>query len=112
MWIATKVGFFSIVKKKEDEFHVRARMRSDLVELMKLSEIESELFESDHTDYRFRLVVDRKTVELIGTKLFAEIDYSNFKNRVSESPTQRDKSDAYGDIWATMWGIQEGDSIL
>jgi hypothetical protein len=56
--------------------------------------------------------VDRKTVEQIGSTLFAEIDYGNFKDRVSESPTQRDKSEAYGDIWATMWGIQEGDPIL
>ena len=30
----------------------------------------------------------------------------------SDSPTQRVKSDAYGDIWATMWGLQEGDTIL
>lgn len=112
MWIATKVGFFSIVRKKDEEFHVRARVRSDLVELMELTGIESELFESKNADYRSRLVVDRKTVEQIGSTLFAEIDYGNFKDRVSESPTQRDKSEAYGDIWATMWGIQEGDPIL
>ena len=112
MWLATKVGFFSIVRKNKDEYHVRARMRSDLVELMELAEIESELFESDHSDYRFRLVVDEKTVQIIGGKLFAEIDYDNFKDRIYDSPTQRVKSDAYGDIWATIWGFQEGDTIL
>ena len=112
MWIATKVGFFSIVRKDNDEYHVRARVRSDLVELMELAGVECELFESKNADYRFRLVIDQETLEVIGAKLFAQIDYGNFKNRILESETQCEKASAYGDIWATMWGIQEGDPIL
>jgi hypothetical protein len=36
-------------------------------------------------------------MEQVGRKLFAEIDYDNFKNWVSESPTQQAKCNAYAD---------------
>ena len=111
MWIATKVGFFSIVRKEEKDFHVRARLRPDLVELMDLAGIESEIFESEYADYRFRIVVDSKTVRKIGAVLFKEIDYDNFKNTIHDSSTQREKCEAYGNIWSQMWALQEGESI-
>ena len=85
MWIATKVGFFSIVRKEGKDFHVRARLRPDLVELMDLAGIESEIFESEYADYRFRIVVDSDTVRKIGAMLFKEIDYDNFKNTIHNS---------------------------
>ena len=108
MWIATKVGFFSIVRKEEKDFHVRARLRPDLVELLDLAGIESEIFESEYADYRFRIVVDSNTVRKIGAVLFKEIDYDNFKNTIHDSSTQREKYEAYGTIWSTMWELQEG----
>ena len=94
MWIATKVGFFSIVRKDKDEYHVRARVCQDLTELMELAGVECELFESKNADYRFRLVIDQETLEVIGAKLFAQIDYGNFKNRILESDTQCEKANA------------------
>ena len=33
MWLMTKHGFYSIVQKKQGEFHVRARVRKDLENL-------------------------------------------------------------------------------
>ena len=111
MWTATKVGFFSIVRKKEKDFHVRARLRPDLVELMNLAGIESEIFESEYADYRFRIVVDSDTVRKIGAVLFKEIDYDNFKNTIHDSSTQREKCEAYRNIWSMMWVLQEGESI-
>ena len=111
MWIATKVGFFSIVRKEEKDFHVRARLRPDLVEMLDLAGIESEIFESEYADYRFRIVVDSDTVRKIGAVLFKEIDYDNFKNTIHDSSTQREKYEAYGNIWSQMWALQEGESI-
>ena len=111
MWIATKVGFFSIVRKEEKDFHVRARLRPDLVELMDLAGIESEIFESEYADYRFRIVVDSDTVSKIAAGLFEEIDYDNFKNTIYDSPTQREKCEAYGNIWSLMWALQEQETI-
>ena len=111
MWIATKVGFFSIVRKDEKDFHVRARLRPDLVELMDLAGIESEIFESEYADYRFRIVVDSDTVRKIGVILFEEIDYDNFKNTIHDSSTQHEKCEAYDNIWSLMWALQEDESI-
>ena len=111
MWIATKVGFFSIVRKEEKDFHVRARLRPDLVEMMDLAGIESEIFESEYADYRFRIVVDSNTVRKIGAVLFKEIDYDNFKNTIHDSSTQSEKYEAYGNIWSVMWALQENESI-
>lgn len=34
MWLMTKHGFYSIVQKKPDEYHVRARERQDLQNLI------------------------------------------------------------------------------
>ena len=33
MWICSQLGFFSIVRKTPGEFHIRARLRRDLVNL-------------------------------------------------------------------------------
>ena len=106
MWIASKHGFFSIVMKGSDEFHVRARFRSDLEELMETAGIEETLHENTGTDYRYRLVVDRPVVTKIGAALFEEIDYGNFKNKIAETPSQQGKLSAYGDIWAIMFMLQ------
>jgi hypothetical protein len=34
MWLMTKHGFYSIVEKRPGEFHVRARVRQDLENLV------------------------------------------------------------------------------
>ncbi len=33
MWLCTQLGFFSIVRKEPDMFHIRARCREDLDQL-------------------------------------------------------------------------------
>jgi hypothetical protein len=35
MWLCTQLGFFSIVRKEPDTFHIRARCREDLEQLAK-----------------------------------------------------------------------------
>lgn len=50
-----------------------------------------------HQIRNHKWIADRKTMEQVGRKLFAEIDYDNFKNWVSESPTQQAKCNAYAD---------------
>ena len=108
MWIATKVGFFSVRKEVTS---MSEGLRPDLVELMDLAGIESEIFESEYADYRFRIVVDSDTVRKIGAVLFKEIDYDNFKNTIHDSSTQREKCEVYGNIWSQMLALQEGESI-
>jgi hypothetical protein len=50
-----------------------------------------------HQIQNHKWIADRKTMEQVGRKLFAEIDYDNFKNWVSELPTQQAKCNAYAD---------------
>ena len=60
MWIATKVGFLDCEKRRKNT--MSGTPASDLVELVDLTGIESEIFESEYADYRFRIVVDSDTV--------------------------------------------------
>lgn len=109
MWIASKYGFFSIVMKGPDEFHVRARFRGDLEELMEACGVDETLHKSYNSDYRYRLVVGRPVVTKIGARIFEEIDYDNFKNKIAETSSQQDKLSAYGDIWSIMYMLQGRD---
>ena len=62
MWIASKLGFYSIVQKTAGEWHVRARRRADLVNLLDASCPEpaataDRIEESPAADYRWRIIV-------------------------------------------------------
>ena len=106
MWIASKFGFYSIVCKDEDEFHIRARLRVDLENLLVATNIDEQVHQSDRADYRYRLVVSSEVVNKITTTLAATLDYPNFKNQIAETPSQEDKLDAYHDIWSVMYNEQ------
>jgi hypothetical protein len=97
MWIFTDKGFFSIVKQK-DVWHIRARRKQDLVNLG-LEPVAS----YPGSDYPWRsLVRDPNELRAIFLRLADSIDYPNFKDRISETPDQRDRLGAYHHIWALM----------
>ncbi|MFN4122941.1 MAG: hypothetical protein ACK4GL_06525 [Flavobacteriales bacterium] len=103
MWLATKYGFYSIVKdERQNIFKIRARRKKDLLNLFP----ENEIYESDHTDYRFRVIKDQNGLNEFFYKI-NDIDYGNFKGHIAESPDQSDKLKAYGQIWKAMYDYQE-----
>ncbi len=106
MWIATKYGFFSIVAKG-DEFHVRARAKQDLEELLAATELNEPVQVWPGADYRYRVIVGAKDIPVLFQKLGESIDYSNFKNMIAASPSQKDKKQAYNSIWSVMYQVQE-----
>jgi hypothetical protein len=107
MWIASKYGFFSIVKK-EDVFHVRARCQADLDNLRSASGISDDVKESyPGSDYPWRLIVGTESLGKVFQALEATIDYGNFKGMIGTTSDQRDKLDAYHHIWAEMNRWQE-----
>ena len=106
MWLFTKRGFYSIVEKKPGEFHIRARARKDLENLKQLAEIKRRIVLTRNADYRYRLVVNKIEVLAALASLAADIDYSNFKDRIAADPVQREKLHAYHEIWATMHELQ------
>ena len=107
MWIASQFGFYSIVCKGEDQFHVRARVRSDLENLLVATDLDEKIHENDISDYKYRLVVGHDAVRKITSTLAETLDYSNFKNKIAETPSQEPKLHAYHCIWEVMHSEQE-----
>lgn len=113
MWIASKLGFYSIVQK-DGHFHIRARKRSDLEALLadtpKIGKYEIESWPAADYRYRVRIPADEKHFKDFA-QIFAtfveSIDYGNFKNEIAATPAQRDKLHAYHEIWGIMAGLQE-----
>jgi len=106
MWIASKFGFYSIVCKDDDEFHIRARLRVDLEDLLVATNIDEQIHQSARADYRYRLVVSHQVVRKITTTLAETLDYPNFKNKIAETPSQEPKLHAYHCIWEAMYSEQ------
>jgi len=87
MWIATKNGFFSIVKiENENKFFIRARCKKDLLNCFD----EDRIFESINANYRYRVIVCKKDLHTFVLNQ-SEIDYHNFKDSLYKSG-QQDKS--------------------
>ena len=112
MWLFTKCGFFSIVKKT-DGFHIRARKRGDLEALREEFRQDRDfvlppIAETNGNDYAYRIVISSETLlPLIFNNLARSIDYSNFKSKISATPDQRDKLPALHNIWEIMANYQE-----
>jgi hypothetical protein len=104
MWLCTQHGFFSIVQKSPDEYHLRARVRQDLVNLKELIERGGhaalpDLQEWPSADYRWRIIVTARAVQWILARMVDALDYDNFKGRILSMPGQRDKAGDYSRLW-------------
>jgi hypothetical protein len=115
MWIMSRHGFFSVVKKPgcaPDELEVRARCRRDLEVLQMQTGVKSKILANAGTDYPFRI---RMTWEVWAKFLADEamaIDYPNFKDAVlfgkSETPRRRKhRHDVYLDVWRALLSLSE-----
>lgn len=108
MWIMTKIGFFSIVKRPEG-FHVRARTERDIQNIVELLGVQR-YDEDSKADYRYRVIVSKVDIDGLMRNLGRMIDYRNFKAEIHATPDQVDKSDAYAQIWGIMhrYGLEQG----
>jgi hypothetical protein len=103
MWLMTKHGFYSIVQKQPGEFHIRARVRKDLENLVARVPLPgAEIHSSKETDYTYRIVAGKSEVLAIMQFLGDTLDYSNFKNTIARTPDQQDKHGPYTTVWHTM----------
>ena len=130
MWIATKYGFFSIVKnmrkKEEPEVQIRARNRGDLEKLRRAfiknwQKIHGEkpkygtknfplILDTPEADYKHRMIVNIIHLVHIMSLICTEIDYPNFKDMIHDTPDQKDKSLAYSEMWWSMFNYQNGET--
>lgn len=105
MWLFTTDGFFSAVQvRKEPEYLlVRARIRNDLVNLLRVvKKPKTKIMETPKADYPFRIVLHKLDWTYYLVSACHEIDYDNFKSRIKDIPRHR----AYLDVWSTMRGIE------
>ena len=101
MWLMTQHGFYSVVERQPDEFHIRSRERNDLQNLVDRVPLPgTEIFDTPEADYAARIVTDRDTVSTVMAFLAESIDYSNFKGKVDATPDQRHKP--YHRVWDVM----------
>lgn len=97
----TKHGFYSIVRKKAGEYHVRSRERLDLDNLVKgVPLLDAKVVETPEADYACRIITDEKAVLAVLDFLGRTLDYPNFKSEVDSTPGQRHKP--YHEVWRVM----------
>ena len=58
MWLCTQLGFYSIVRKSPDEFHIRARRRDDLTTLASTIALPEPVESYPGSDYPWRILCD------------------------------------------------------
>lgn len=111
MWLITSIGFFSIVEKPgdgtRDLLPVRARVRSDLVEL-KAAFLPAlgRISESRDTDYRFRAKAPRADLARAAAQMISDLNYSNFKSEVAVRQGAN-RAHLYHDVWEVLYRLQE-----
>jgi hypothetical protein len=106
MWIASTLGYFSVVKSRQDgNFMIRARRAADLHNLTKAG-IKGKYLETPHADYIARLIVAPDELPRFYTLLAESVDYHNFKGKIHDLPEQADKLGMYGKMWSHAYAYQ------
>lgn len=103
MWLFTSNSFLSIVEHDHDPslLHVRARLAGDIQEVFPGADV----IETPTADYRFRTSLPRERVAEAMARMVREIDYTNFKNSVSDP----NRKDHYIKVWEVMWRAQHSE---
>ena len=105
MWIFSKWGIVSIVKKggKGDEWQVRSRSREDLTNLIQAAELRGQkVIEAFGSDYRYRLVIKADELTQLFDAFESGIDYPNYKTRLSQTPGQEKNCQAAHTVWRVI----------
>jgi hypothetical protein len=96
-----KMRFYSIVQKGPDEYHVRARERKGLENLVAGVPFPGvEIKESEHTDYLARIIASKDDMLKLMRFLGDNNDYGNFKDKIDRTPDQRRKP--YHEVWQVL----------
>lgn len=102
MWLCFNNAFVSVVEMSNDpsKLMVRARKREHLVNLFGPT---AQIKTSYHTDYKYRVFVDRSDFAKFLSSKVMEINYSNFKDSVKDVELKS----LYGDFWFQHWSMQQ-----
>ena len=113
IWIHTQDGFFSVTAydpriggEREDAADlliIRARVREDLERIEQW--IGSGIIATPTADYAFRVIASRKTWNAYLSHATSQIDYFNFKDRVS-SRLGSHRHDVLLSVWSDLRRLQ------
>ena len=101
MWVFTETGFVSVVRKNDrpDLYTVRSRDPQSLEPLAAMAKVE--IVASPLGDYPYRAFVEPAVFTEWLADQASQIEYSNFKSRVSQT-RGLDYTDALHDVWVAM----------
>jgi len=103
MWLFTVHGFYSIVQKTDETFHIRSRHKRDLMNLKDLAALKTAPVKSHAgSDYPWRIIATREEKDRAIQALGRDIEYGNFKSAVATEPDQAGKLSAYHEVWSVM----------
>ena len=127
MWLFTKYGFYSAVCARtgdgsygmpidHDRIMLRARLRPHLEALCnRFPDLLGgcEIHESDSSDYRFRVFMDKPVWSQMAAALAQEIDYGNFKDEAKAHQGHAGESyvDALHEVWSVMYELQRSEEL-
>ena len=110
MWVFSRAGFFSAVRKgtdKHGEVCVRARVLADFDKLRELYFPEmGQVQTNGGTDYPYRVYMTRSEWADIMERMALDVDYKNFKGMISGERGYA-VADLYSDVWAVMYGAEK-----
>lgn len=98
MWVMLNDSFLSIVahRTRRTCLLVRARRHQDIAVIFPHAKI----IDGGGTDYEFRAVIKRRTVEAALVEEVKRINYDNFKDSIPPSDVRR--HDVYLTVWTTL----------
>jgi hypothetical protein len=124
MWLATKLGFYSIVFKPSHldpdgppVYIVRSRDREDLSRLLiaaflkEGSEnhphtqnfVDQNIHSYDKSDYPYRIILEGAEIGKVMETITKSVTYDNFKDEIKKTPSQSRKLHAYNRLWEHLY---------
>lgn len=115
MWVMTQNGFVSAVQDEKDQSLLKIRARDKISLQSVLDHLTAagsdvsriKIVTGAGTDYRWRIRIPRDLFSVYLLTVADEIDYDNFKNRVTKTRGKK-FHDALMDVWVAMLKVDDG----
>lgn len=109
MWLFTPKGFYSVVQKRQDRagdtLTIRTRNRAD-IDALKEYFPDAKPFRVKASDYAWRIRVPRQEWAAAVARMALEVDYSNFKDRVTEVQGHK-RHAVYLRVWSALLTLRD-----
>lgn len=106
MWLFTETGFISAVRHRDlpDMVMIRARDELSLEPIAEMGSVRIEY--TPNADYAYRVTVHNDVLGAFMDIMIQEMDYDNFKNRVTKTRGQKFVA-ALHHVWEIMHNVED-----